>query len=114
MTPVSLYRPVGPAELELIRASGFAEFPPRLSGQPIFYPVCNEWYAREIAQKWNVPDSGAGFVLRFDVRADFLSRYERKIVGGSKHVEYWIPAEDLGAFNAAIIGAIEVVAEFPE
>jgi len=32
--------------------------------------------------------------------------------GGRQHLEYWIPAEDLAAFNAAIIGKIEVVAEF--
>jgi len=34
-----LYRPVGPKELELIAASGYRDFPPRLPGQPIFYPV---------------------------------------------------------------------------
>jgi hypothetical protein len=33
-------------------------------------------------------------------------------VGGSANREYWIPAEHLDAFNAAIIGYIEVVAEF--
>ena len=37
-----LYRPVGPKELELIVASGYREFPPRLPEQPIFYPVLNE------------------------------------------------------------------------
>ena len=38
----TLYRPVGSEELRLIAASGFREFPPRLPGQPIFYPVLNE------------------------------------------------------------------------
>lgn len=33
-----LYRPVGQKELDLIAASGFLGFPPRLPGQPIFYP----------------------------------------------------------------------------
>ena len=32
--------------------------------------------------------------------------------GGREHLEYWIPAEDLPAFNAAIVGRIEVTAEF--
>ena len=41
----TLYRPVGPKELELIAASGYREFPPRLPDQPIFYPVLNEEYA---------------------------------------------------------------------
>ena len=47
---VTLYRPVGPKELELIRASGFRAFPPRLPGQPIFYPVLTEEYAVNIAR----------------------------------------------------------------
>jgi hypothetical protein len=37
-----LFRPVGHEELELIRKSEFKTFPPRLPGQPIFYPVLNE------------------------------------------------------------------------
>jgi len=32
---VTLFRPVGPAELQLIAASGYREFPPRLPEQPI-------------------------------------------------------------------------------
>jgi hypothetical protein len=39
---ITLFRPVGPAELELIRQSGFRAFPPRLPELPIFYPVLTE------------------------------------------------------------------------
>jgi hypothetical protein len=49
-----LYRPVGPKELELIAASGYTQFLPRLPDQPIFYPVLNEEYAKQIARDWNV------------------------------------------------------------
>ena len=35
-----------------------------------------------------------------------------KDAGGRSHREYWIPAEDLPAFNAAIVGPIVVIAEF--
>jgi hypothetical protein len=41
---VTLWRPVGPAELELIAASGYRAFPPRLPEQPLFYPVLTEEY----------------------------------------------------------------------
>lgn len=34
-----LWRPTGPEELELVRASGWREWPPRLPDQPIFHPV---------------------------------------------------------------------------
>jgi hypothetical protein len=110
---VTLWRPVGPAELDLIRASGMRAFPPRLPEQPIFYPVLTEEYAAKIARDWNVPASGAGYVTRFRVRRDFLDRYEVREAGGRAHLEYWIPAEDLTSFNAAIVGEIEVTAEFP-
>jgi hypothetical protein len=109
---VTLYRPVGPKELALIRESGFRAFPPRLPEQPIFYPVLTEEYAVKIARDWNVKASGAGYVTRFSVRRSFLSRYEVQNAGGSQYQEYWIPAEDLMRFNENIIGSIEVIAEF--
>jgi len=32
--------------------------------------------------------------------------------GGQTILEYWIPAGDLGALNASIVGKIELIAEF--
>jgi hypothetical protein len=109
---VTLYRPVGPQELALLAASNFREFPPRLPEQPIFYPVMNEDYARQIARDWNVPDSGAGFVTRFFVKEEFLNKYRVQTVGGAKHQELWIPAEELSEMNRNIVGSIEVIAEY--
>jgi hypothetical protein len=85
-------------------------FPPRLPEQPIFYPVLSEEYAVKIARDWNVPASGSGYVTRFDVRRNFLDNYSVQRAGGSAHLEYWIPAEEMNAFNEAIVGEIEVVA----
>jgi hypothetical protein len=51
-------------------------------------------------------------VTRFAVRTDVLARYEPHVVGARHHEEYWIPAEELEAFNDAIVGLIEVVATF--
>ena len=110
---VVLWRPVGPEELDLIRASGMRAFPPRLPEQPIFYPVLTEEYAVKIARDWNVPHSGEGFVTRFRVLKSFLCRYDVQHVGGQAHAEYWIPAEELHAFNEGIVGLIEVVRSFP-
>lgn len=114
MTLTTLYRPTGPSELALIRASGMRAFPPRLPEQPIFYPVTNEAYAAQIARDWNVPASGAGYVTRFRVPAEFAAKYPRQIVGSSAHEELWVPAEELDAFNAQIVGEIEVITTFPE
>lgn len=107
-----LYRPVGQAELDLIRDSGWKRFPPRLPFQPIFYPVLNEAYATQIARDWNTKDAASGYVGYFSVRREFLARYEVQKVGGELHLEYWIPAEDLESFNAAISGTIAIVSTF--
>ena len=111
----TLYRPVGRAELGLIRATEFLRFPLRLPSQPIFYPVLNEAYATQIARDWNTKDEASGYegyVLRFDVRTEFLSRYEVHVVGHSGHQEYWIPAGDLDEMNRNIEGRIKVLSEF--
>ncbi len=112
MKTITMYRPTGPQELQLVIESGYTQWPPRLPEQPIFYPVTNEAYAIEITRKWNVQQSGVGFVTKFEVDAHFVSRYKIECVGGAHHTEWWIPAEDLAELNANIVGKIEVIAEY--
>lgn len=112
MRTTTLYRPVGPDELRLLEQSGWRRWPPRLPGQPIFYPVTNEEYAVEIASRWNVDESGSGYVTRFEVRAEFMERFEVQCVGASRHTEWWIPAEQLEELNDNIVGTIDVIREF--
>lgn len=110
-----LFRPVGEKELALVKASGYTAFPPRLPEQPIFYPVLNERYASEIAERWNTKDKTSdfkGYVTRFEVDDEFISKYEVQTVGRSYHQELWIPSDELCEFNNHIIGKIEVVKEF--
>jgi hypothetical protein len=80
-----LFRPVGQKELELIRQSGFTEFPRRLPEQPIFYPVLNEEYAPQIARDWNAKrgQTKVGYVTRFHIRTGCLQLYQIQTVGGS-------------------------------
>ncbi len=107
-----LYRPTGPKELKLVKESGYRKWPPRLPGQPIFYPVTNQEYAAKIAKDWNVPESGAGYVTRFEVKKSFMDKYEIHQVGSSMHTEWWIPADDLIELNNNIVDTIEVILEF--
>jgi hypothetical protein len=109
----TLFRPTGASELALIRASGFRRWPPRLAGQPIFYPVTNREYAIQIARDWNVKESGYGCVTRFHVRTSFMDHYPIHKVGGAIHTEWWIPADELEALNDNIVGLIELIDEFP-
>jgi len=110
----TLFRPVGLEELRLIAESRYTAFPPRVPGQPIFYPVLNEEHAAQIARDWNAKGSaaGVGYVTRFAVKTEYLAQFAVRKVGGAKHLEYWIPAEKLEEFNQNIVGKIEVIAEF--
>lgn len=115
MNTVTLYRPVGQKELELIRESDWKRFPPRLPFQPIFYPVLTEDYATRIARDWNTKDPNSGFVgyvLEFEVDEAYLSGLDVHVVGSSREQEYWIPAEELDEFNRHIIGSIKLIAEY--
>lgn len=107
-----LYRPTGPDELALVEAADFRRWPPRLPEQPIFYPVTNERYAMEIATRWNIKDSGVGYVTRFRVPKTVMDRYPVQKVGGAHHTEWWVPAEELDALNDVIVGVIEVIGEY--
>ena len=71
---VILYRPVGNAELALLEENDFRRWPPRLPEQPIFYPVTNEKYAAEIAERWNAKDGEDGYVTKFRVKKGFMEQ----------------------------------------
>lgn len=112
MKTITMYRPTGPHELELVKNSGYTTWPPRLPGQPIFYPVTNEQYAKEIATQWNIKDSGVGYVTKFEVNKDFVDNYKIEQVGAAHHTEWWVPADELEELNKNIVGKIEVIGEY--
>lgn len=105
----TLWRPIGPAELELLRAADMRAWPPRLPDQPVFYPVLSEAYARQIAAEWNVAASGAGYVTRFRLPTTVARRYPSRQAGGRDRLELWIPADELDEVNRHLTGPIEIV-----
>lgn len=78
----------------------------------IFLSVLNETYTSQVARDWNKRDGGTGYVLRFQIDAQFLSRFVIRTVGAGVHREYWIPADDLAELNRHLICQIEVVTSF--
>lgn len=104
-----LYRPTGLAELRLVAGADWRAWPPRLPEQPIFYPVTTFAYAEKIARDWNAVDGAWGFATRFEVSEEIAGRHPVQEAGGRSHSELWVPAEELEAFNAGIVGRIEVV-----
>jgi hypothetical protein len=92
---------------------GMRDFPPRLPDQPIFYPVLNPGYAREIAEGWNTKsDTFAGYVTRFSIDDEYVARFERRVVGAARHEELWVPAEELDEFNRHLVGHVEIISAY--
>ena len=115
MDTLKLYRPVGLKELELILLSDARKYPPRLNWQPIFYPVLNFEYARQVAYDWNVNDENSGFcgfVTAVEVESAYLQQFDIQTVGLDIHKELWIPANELENFNNHISGCIQVEAAY--
>jgi tetratricopeptide (TPR) repeat protein len=105
-----LYRPIGLQELEMVYDSGMKAFPARLPQQPIFYPVLQLEYARQVAADWNAKNGQlAGYVTEFKVEDEYIGQFEEHTVGESQHEEYWIPAEEVEEFNRHITGHIKVL-----
>gem|GEM_PF-315167 len=105
-----LYRPVGLQEVESIYDSGMKAFPARLPKQPIFYPVLQLEYARQIASNWNA-ESGesAGYVTQFNIEDKYIKKFEKHAVRGTQYQEFWIQADDMEKFNKHIVGHIKVL-----
>ena len=90
--------------------SGMKAFPTRLPQQPIFYPVLELEYARQIAADWNANNGAfAGYVTQFKVEDEYIGQFEKHTVGGSQHQEFWIPAAEMEEFNRQMVGLIKVV-----
>jgi hypothetical protein len=109
-----LFRPVGLQELQLIADSNFQAFPTRLSDQPIFYPVLNFEYARQIAEGWNTRYNNppCGFITRFEIENEYAKQFKIETVGARENQELWIPAEMLEEFNAQILSQITIEAAY--
>lgn len=111
---MTIVRPARTKERELIVQSSWRKFSPRLPDQPIFYPVTKQQFADMTARDWNVKhnDDHRRYVIRFEIKADAANICERQVVGERECEELWVSSEELPAFNAAIVGRIEVVAKF--
>ncbi len=110
-----LYRLVSSSEMALIRSVNYVIFPPRLFWKQTFHPVSNEVYATQMVGTWNFCDRKPVYLLRFQVRTDFLQPYEAEIDGTQGCKEYRIPSdglEELAELKRNLVGKIEEISEF--
>ena len=99
----------------MIKETGYKAFPPRLSWQPIFYPVLDFDYACTIANDWNTKDDAngnVGYVTKFEISVEYFNEFKVENVGAANHNEMWVPAERMEEFNSKIVSGIKVVKAF--
>lgn len=98
---VTLWRAVGPAELERVAAAGWRAWP----AAELRATLSRTAATAEARQRY-VPAEGAGFVTTFDVPRRLLDRYP------FSEGEYRIPAGDVPALNAELAGVIVEMADY--
>ena len=100
-------------ELRLVYEANMKGFPLRKPEQPIFYPVLHLDYANEIAKRWNAEgQSASGYVAKFGLDDLYGARFKPQKVGGSHHVEFWVPSQELPRFNEHICPPITIVSAY--
>jgi hypothetical protein len=96
---IILFHAVGSDELELIKRSGWTQFPSRSREEPLFYPILTEEYATQVAREAYVEVDGVGWVTKCAVSTEFLRKYDVQEIGALYQREYWIPAAELADLN---------------
>lgn len=105
MELLTLYRPVGPEELDFIARSGWTRFPPRLRRKTVFY---HEIEKASLADEPVTDDICRNtFIIRIHMLSEYLKQYcmtEPK----DDCEELCIPLDKSDEFNNHIIGLIEL------
>lgn len=110
---VRLYRPAGLPEMEAILAAHSRAFPPRAKSDPFFFPSPTPRYAEILAGDSYArnPEMGfAGFVVGFDVDAEYARGLEEQVMGSGEHRRLCVPSAAIGELNARIRGRIQIEA----
>jgi SMI1/KNR4 family protein SUKH-1 len=105
---VRVWRSIGPAERDLVEASGWRAWP-RLPEQLSFSWSESRESATGHARQRLVPREGVGYVMFSDVRTDHLTRIGVDQTDGDVRR---IPAEHLTDWNANLVGAIQEAARY--
>ncbi len=109
---ITLFKSLSPAQVAAVAESGWRQIFPQEPEQTHFYPKVYVEYAEQIARRWDVPQYGGGYVVRFTMRGDFMRRYATQTVAFEEYREYIIPIAELDFFNRNIQGRIDVVSAF--
>jgi len=83
---VTLWRPRGPAELELVEASGRRAWPARLPDQPTLYP-CTTGITDPHRARLERHGQRCGYLTRFEIRIASLDQHEVHQAGGRTILE---------------------------
>ncbi|MBL4609015.1 MAG: hypothetical protein JKY01_14455 [Pseudomonadales bacterium] len=105
-TPVTLYCAVNPEQLFEIQQNNW-QLGSNL--QTRLQPLSNQRAAEDIAEHWHVQKSGAGFVIAFRVKADFLQSIKANELMGEQGYELIISAKKMHDLKENIIESIFLV-----
>ena len=112
----TLYYPSGQAKLDYLISTNFKKFPIVAdSPQPPFYfPATRERRATHMAKDFHSlrDEEKVGYVLEFEVAADYIGQFPLVTADGEPEMEYRVPSTELADLNSHIAGTIRIVRKF--
>lgn len=109
MTHRLVYAAISPANLAAVIASGWRRLGVDFPNQAHCYLKRDARYAAQIARVWHASQYSAGYVVQLRVRESFLANLPLQTIAYDDHLEYRLPAAELGELARHCAGRIRVL-----
>ncbi len=111
-THTELYAVLNPEQMKACKASHFRNIQVETPAQQYLFLKLNRDHAERIAKEWTAKHYGAAYVVRLNVRKDYLEHCERMSIAYAEHEEYRICASELSLLHWHIDGVVAVMTVF--
>ncbi|HUH36519.1 MAG TPA: hypothetical protein VL027_01110 [Spongiibacteraceae bacterium] len=105
----TVYAAIGPANLAVVIASGWRRLGVDFPNQAHCYLKRDAQYAAQIARAWHASQYSAGYVVQLRVRETFLATLALDTIAYQDHLQYRLPAAELGDLARHCAGRIRVL-----
>lgn len=96
---ITVYQALSPVQWSAAKTAGQGQGVALLPGRPeekLIQLKLSQRYAEMVARQWFVPVYGAGFVVRYQIEANWLARFPLGTVAYEEHREFQIPRDVVG------------------
>lgn len=109
---VSLYQAISPLQLAALIRADWGHIEPGGGGERFACLKLNQCYAEMVARQCQLSSHGAGYVVRIQLPASALRRFQPETVAYEEHLEYRLPVGELESLSQRLLKPLELVSAF--